>query len=141
MAEFTNSVLQTVAANQNVLFTETPVCGCSGNILHRDGSGIITLKGNTNQCRALYSVKFGGNIQVPTGGTVEPISVAIAIQGEALSSATAIFTPAAVEQFGNVSMAAMVAVPRGCCITVSVENASTQDIQVQNPNLTVSRIA
>lgn len=141
MAEFTGIALQTVAANQNVLFTETPVWGCNCNILHREGSGIVTLRGNTNQCRALYSLTFSGNIEVPTGGTVEPISLAIAIEGEGLASATAIFTPAAVEQFGNVSMSAIVAVPRGCCVTVSVENTSTQTIDVQNANLTVDRIA
>lgn len=141
MAEFTAVTLQTVAANQNVLFTETPVLGCNCNILHREGSGIVTLRGNTNQCRALYRVSFGANIEVPNGGTVTPISVSIAIDGEPLSSATAIFTPAAAEQFGNVKVSAIIAVPRGCCVSVAVENSSTQAIGVQNASLTVDRIA
>lgn len=140
MAEYTYAALQTVAAGQNVLFTETPVCG-SAAIVHREGSGIVTLRGLTNQCRARYKVSFGGNIAVPAGGTVEAISVAIAIEGEPLASATAIVTPAAVEEFGNVFTAVFVEVPRSCCVTVAVENSSTQAINVQNANLIVERVA
>lgn len=141
MAEFTGIALQSVLTNQNVLFTETPVCSNNCNILHRQGSGIVTLKGNTNQCRALYKVSFGGNIAVPTGGTAEAISIAIALEGEALASTTATVTPAAVEEFFNVYTSVFVAVPRGCCMTVAVENISTQTISVQNANLIVERVA
>lgn len=140
MAEFTAALLQTVAAGQNVLFTDTPVCG-SNCIVHRDGSGVVTLRGMTNQCRARYKVSFGGNIAIPTGGTVEAISLAIAIEGEPLASATMIETPAAVEEFSNVFAAVYVEVPRGCCMTVAVENTSTQAILVQNANLIVERVA
>lgn len=140
MAEFTNVTLQSVLTNQNVLFTETPVCSNNCSILHREGSGIVTLKGNTNQCRALYKVSFGGNIAVPTGGTAEAISIAIALEGEALASATATVTPAAVEEFFNVYTSVFVSVPRGCCMTVAVENVSTQTISVQNANLIVERV-
>lgn len=140
MAEFTNVNLQSVLTNQNVLFTETPVCSNNCSILHREGSGIVTLKGNTNQCRALYKVSFGGNIAVPTGGTPGAISVAIALEGEALASATATVTPAAVEEFFNVYTSVFVSVPRGCCMTVAVENVSTQTISVQNANLIVERV-
>lgn len=140
MAEFTGIALQSVLTNQNVLFTETPVCSNNCNIIHREGSGIVTLKGNTNQCRALYKVSFGGNIAVPTGGTAGAISVAIALEGEALASATATVTPAAVEEFFNVYTSVFVAVPKGCCVTVAVENISTQTISVQNANLIVERV-
>ena len=44
---------QTVLANQNVLFTDVVTSG-NFSISHRDGSGLITLRGNTNQCRARY---------------------------------------------------------------------------------------
>lgn len=138
--EITASALQTVALGQNVLFTETPVCG-SPSIQHRAGSGIVTLRGTTNQCKARYKVTFGGNIAVPTGGTVGEISVALAISGEALASATAIVTPAAVEEFFNVFTAVFVEVPKGCCLTVSVRNTSDQAINVQNANLIVERVA
>ena len=131
---------QTVAENQNVLFTDSVTCGnCS--ITHRDGSGIVTLRGTTNQCRARYKVTFGGNIAIPTGGTVEAISLALAIDGEGLGSSTMIVTPAAVEEYFNVFGAMFVDVPKGCCLTASIQNVSTQPILVQNANLIIERVA
>lgn len=140
MAEFTNGLLQLVAVGANVLFNETPVCG-SNCIIHRPGSGIVTLRGMTNQCRALYKVTFGANIAVPTGETVGPVSLAIAVDGEPLASATMIETPAAVEEFANVFSAALISVPRGCCVTIAVENTSDIAVNVQNANLIVERVA
>ncbi len=140
MAEFTGVLPQTVAAGQNVLFTETPVCG-NKYINHRDGSGIVTLRGITNQCRAQYKVSFGANIGVATGGTVGPVSVALSLSGEHLASATAIVTPAAVGDLNNVFVAIYVDVPAGCCVTVAVENTTAQAITVQNANLIAERIA
>lgn len=141
MAEFTNIDLQTVALGQNVVFTETPVCPTKC-ITHREGSGIVRLRGITrNQCRARFLVSFSGNIQIPTGGTVEAISIAIAVDGEPLQSTQMIVTPAAVENLWNVSSRAYVDVPCGCCVTVTVENTSAQAIEVQNANLIVVREA
>ena len=139
MAEYSNIFVQQVEANQNVVFTETPVPG-NNCIVHREGSGIITLRGVTNQCRARYKVVFGGNIAIPTGGTVGAISVAIALEGEALGSATATVTPAAVGDEFNVFAAAFVEVPRGCCATISVKNVNTQTIEVQNANIIIERV-
>ena len=138
--EITAVALQEVAENQNVLFTDTVICG-GPSIVHRGGSGLVTLRGLTNQCRAQYKVTFGGNIAIPTGGTVEEISLALTIDGEPLGSATMIETPAAVEQFSNVFGAVYITVPRGCCLTVGVRNTSAQAINVQNANLIVERIA
>ena len=138
--EITAVALQEVAGNQNVLFTDTVICG-SPSIIHRGGSGLVTLRGLTNQCRAQYKVTFGGNIAIPTGGTVEEISIALTIDGEPLGSTFMIETPAAVEQFSNVFSAVYIAVPRGCCITVGVRNTSAQAINVQNANLIVERVA
>ena len=138
--EITAVALQEVAENQNVLFTDTVICG-GPSIIHRGGSGLVTLRGLTNQCRAQYKVTFGGNIAIPTGGTVEEISLALTIDGEPLGSATMIETPAAVEEFSNVFGAVYIAVPRGCCLTVGVRNTSAQAINVQNANLIVERIA
>ncbi len=140
MAEFTNNALQLVAVGQNVVFNETPVCPTKC-ITHREGSGIVRLKGFTNQCRARYLVSFSGNIEIPTGGTVGAISLAIAIDGEPLQSTQMIVTPAAVLNFFNVSAQVYVDVPCGCCATVSVENTSTQAINVQNANLIITREA
>ncbi len=140
MAEYTNSSIVAVAAGQNVPLTETAVAGKSC-VVHREGAGIVTLRGLTNQCKARYKVSFGGNIAVPTGGTVEAITAALAINGEALSSTTATVTPAAVENYFNIYVAAFVEVPRGCCLTVAARNTSTQTINFANSNLIVERVA
>ena len=140
MAEFTNSNTVTVAAGQNLPLTETavrsPAC-----ISHREGAGVVTLRGLTNQCKARFKVSFGGNIAVPTGGTAGAISVSIAVNGEPLNSATAIVTPAAVGDFFNVFVAVFIEVQRGCCVTVAVENTSTQAIDIANGNLIAERVA
>lgn len=140
MSEFTAAALQIVEAGANVQFTDTPVIG-NACIEHRPNSGIVTLRGMTCQCRALYKVTFGGNIAIPTGEAVGAISLAIAIDGEPLASATMIETPAAVEAFSNVFAAVLVSVPRGCCVTIAVENTSDIPINVQNANLIVDRVA
>ena len=138
--EITANAIQTVAAGANVIFTDTAVCGnCS--IMHREGSGLVTLRGLTDQCRARFRVSFGGNIALPADGTVGPISLAIAINGEPVATTTMISTPAAVEEFNNVFGAIFLDVPRDCCSQVSVRNMSGQDIEIQNANLIVERVA
>ena len=138
--EITANALQTVAENQNVLFTDTVASGnCS--IIHREGSGLTTLRGITNQCRARYKITFGANIAIPTGGTVDAISLAIAINGEPIGTTTMIYTPAAVEEFGNVFSAIFIDVPRDCCLSTSVRNISDQPIEIQNANLIIERVA
>ena len=138
--EITANALQTVATNQNVLFTETAVKGnCS--IVHREGSGLVTLRGITDQCRARFRVTFGANVAIPTGGTVGPITLALAINGEAVGPATAISTPAAVEEFNNVFTSVFLDVPYACCYTITVTNLTATDIEVQNANLIVERVA
>ena len=132
--------LQTVLENQNVLFTDTVVPG-KACTMHRTGSGLVSLKGLTNQCRARFKVSFGANIGLPTGGAVEAISLALAISGEPVAATTMISTPAAVEEFNNVFSSIFLDVPRGCCFSVSVVNTSEQDIDVQNANLIVERVA
>ncbi len=139
--EITNIALQRVESGQNVAFNETPVCP-TRCVTHREGSGIVRLRGAArNQCRARYLASFSGNIQIPTGGTVEAISVAIAVDGEPLQSTQMIVTPAAVENLWNVSAQVYIDVPCDCCVTVAVENTSTQAIEVQNANLIITREA
>lgn len=140
MAEFLGVALQTVEENNNVLFTEDVFCSGRG-ITRRPGSGIVRVSGNGSQGRARYLVAFSGNIQIPTGGTVGEISVAISIDGEALASTQMIVTPAVVENFFNVSAQTYVDVVCGCCATIAVQNTSTQTIEVQNANLIVVRVA
>ena len=138
--EIIANAVQTVQANQNVYFTDTVVSG-NYSIDHRDNSGLVTLRGVTNQCRARFKVSFGGNVAVPTGETVGPISLAIAINGEPVLSSTMIVTPAAVEEYQNVYGAVYIDVSTGCCMNISVQNISTIPIEVQNANLIVERRA
>lgn len=139
--EIIANTAQTVATNQDVLFTNTVICG-NNSMVHRVGSGLVTLRGLTNcQCRARYRVFFSGNIAIPTGGTVGSISLTLALDGEPVSSTSMIVTPAAVNQFNNVASAIFIDVPKGCCEQVSVRNTSTQPIVVQNANLIIERVA
>ncbi|WP_418254348.1 hypothetical protein [Gemmiger formicilis] len=140
MAEFTNANTVSVAAGQNVPLTETAVAG-KGCIVHREGAGIVTLRGLTNQCKARFKVSFGANVAIPTGGTVGAITAALAINGEPLNSATATVTPAAVENYFNIYVSAFVEVPRGCCVTVAAENTSTQAVMLANANFIVERVS
>ena len=138
--EIIANALQTVQANQNVIFTDTAVCG-SNSIIHREGSGLVSLRGLTNQCRARFKVFFSGNVAIPTGGTVGPITLAISIDGEAIGSTTMISTPAAVEVFNNIATAIYLNIPCNCCSQVSVKNIGTEAIEVQNANLIIERVA
>lgn len=138
--EITAVTLQTVEANQNIQFSDVAVRG-SCSIIHREGSGLVTLRGLTDQCRARYRVTFGANVALPDGAAVAPITVAISINGEAIGSATMITTPAATESFDNISASVFINVPSGCCYTISVKNLSTGAIEVTNANLIAERVA
>ena len=149
MAEYVYNPIQLVQPNQNVLLMDSIHCN-RGYVIHRNGSGILTLRGavSGNGCFARYQVTFNGNIAVPEDGTVGPIAIALAIDGEPIQTSRAIVTPAAVDEYFNATSTAIITVPRGCCFTVSVENASfgataadpATAINVQNANLTVTRI-
>lgn len=145
MAEFTYNPIQVVNANQPVILNDSIPCN-KGYVYHRDESGLVTLRGIVNNpaaCFARYQVTFNANIAVPEGGTAGPISVALSISGEPILTSRAIVTPAAVGDYFNVTSTAIITVPKGCCFNVSVENVSDSGdpINVQNANLTVSRIA
>lgn len=151
MAEFVSNPIQLVQPNQNVLLDVSIPCN-KGYVLHRAGAGIVTLRGKVNNpccCFARYQVTFNANIAVPEDGTVGAIAVALAIDGEPIQTSRAIVTPAAVDEYFNVTSTAIIDVPAGCCYTVAVENVSEgataadtpTAINVQNANLTVSRIA
>lgn len=152
MAEYLNNDIQVVQPNQPVLLRTSIGCP-NGYVYHRPESGILTLRGivkNSCACFARYQVTFNGNIAVPEGGTAGPISVALAIDGEPVLTSRAIVTPAAVDEYFNATSTAIITVPRGCCFNVSIENTSESAtpattpapaINVQNANLTVTRIA
>ena len=138
--EIVANALQTVASNQNVVFTDSMTKG-SCSIIHSLGSGLVTVRGITSQCRARFRASFNANVAIPAGGTVGQISLAISINGEAIGPSTMLSTPAAVEEFNNISSSVYLDVPNGCCYTVSVKNLSESDVGVQNANLIIERVA
>lgn len=141
-AEYSFVPVQTVDVDENVTFMDGDRSCRKGFVQHRSGSGIFFLKGSNNCCKAMYRVTFNANIAIADGGTVEPISVALTINGEALGNATAIVTPAAIGDFFNVSVTTFIDIPCGCCVTVSVENTSdTTAIDVTNANIIFDRVA
>ena len=151
MAEFAYNPVQLVDPGQNVLFDTVIPCN-KGYVYHRNQSGIVILRGivnNPTACFARYQVTFNGNVALPEGATVGPVSVSLAIDGEPIQTSKAIVTPAAVGDYFNVTSTAIITVPKGCCFSVAVENTSSPaaaggtapGINVQNANLTVSRIS
>lgn len=140
--EYSFVPVQTVDVDENVTFMDGDRSCRKGFVQHRSGSGIFFLKGSNNCCKAMYRVTFNANIAIADGGTVEPISVALTINGEALGNATAIVTPAAIGDFFNVSVTTFIDIPCGCCVTVSVENTSdTTAIDITNANIIFDRVA
>ncbi len=150
MAEYLANQTQNVSLDNPIIFTASIPC-TRGNVYHEDGTGIFILRGNTCNCFARYQVTFNGNIAIPTGGEVTPISVALTVNGEPRLTSRAIFTPGAVEEYGNVTSTAIITVPKGCCFSVAVRyiDATTDDpattptpvIKVQNANIVIDRIA
>ena len=150
MAEYLANAVQNVALNAPIIFTASLPCP-RGYVYHEDETGNFILRGITNNCFARYQITFNGNIAIPEGGEVTPIAVAITVNGEPRLTSRAIVTPAAVDEYFNVTSTAIITVPKGCCFSVGVEyvDATTDDatvvptplIQVQNANMTVNRIA
>ena len=150
--EFLYNDIQEVSLNSTVLFRASIPC-TRGLIYHEEDTGNFILKGRVNnQCAqfAHYQVTFNGNIALPEGATVTPIAIALNINGEPRLTSRAIFTPAAVEEFGNVTATAIIKVPRGCCFSLGVDSVPASAdptvtpapvIEVQNANLTIARIA
>lgn len=149
MAEYLANAVQEVALNAPAVFSASIPCN-KGFVYHEDETGIFILRGVTPNCFARYRVTFNGNIAVPEGGTAGPIAVALAVNGEPRLTSRAIVTPAAAEEYFNVTSTALITVPRGCCFSLSVESvpASTDPtvtpapvIDLQNANLVIDRVA
>lgn len=150
MAEYLAVAEQSVVLNSAIVFTASIPCN-KGYVYHEDETGIFILRGVTNNCFARYQITYNGNIAVPDGGDLTPIAVAISVNGETRPSSIAIFTPQAVDEFGNVTSTAIVTVPKGCCFSVAVRyvDATSADpattptpvIDVVNSNLVINRIA
>lgn len=149
MAEYAYNAVQNVSLNQPLIFDASIPCN-RGYVYHDDETGNFILRGCTPNCFARYQVTYNGNIAIPTGGAVAPIALAISVNGDTRPTSRAIFTPAAVETYGNVTSTAMITVPKGCCFNISVRYVAADEdpattptpaIAVQNSNLVITRVA
>lgn len=130
MAEFTRVESQTVAANANVIFNATAVpCGC-GKIVHRDGSGLFTLKGKHR-----YYISFDANISGATADTA--VELSITDNGEAIPGARMIVTPSAANALNNVSKTIEFPIITCCCHNISVKNTGAATVTVQDANIVI----
>lgn len=151
MAEYiTRDSVETVTLNSPIPFGDSIPCK-KGYVIHNNNTGIFILRGITQNCFARYNVEFTGNIAIPEGGAVTPIATAVVVSGESREGSRSISTPAAVDEYGNVTSRATIDVPRGCCFTVAVEYvngivndpaaAPTPIINVIDGSLSISRTA
>lgn len=149
MAEYGYNAVQLVSLNQPLIFSASIPC-TRGYVYHEDETGNFILKGATPNCFARYRVTYNGNVAVPTGGAVTPIAVSISVNGDSRPTSRAIFVPAAVDTYGNVTSTAFITVPKGCCFNLSVRYVAADEdpatvptpvIEVQNSNLVITRVA
>lgn len=154
MAEYlTRDAVETVSLNQAIPFIDAIPCN-KGYVFHQNGTGVLILRGIVNNscgCFARYNVEFTGNVAVVEEGELTPIATAIVVNGEERVGSRSIFTPADVDEYGNVTSRATVDVPKGCCFTVAVEYVSgvvddptivpTPLINVIDGSLSVTRVA
>lgn len=147
MAEYSANAVQTIPAGGSAVFTTTDIPCRMGLVMHMDDTPSFLLNGkNSYRCNcgcgnsfAEYKVDFGANIAVATGGTAEAISVAISVDGTTVPASTMIVTPAADEEYFNISRRITVPIFSNCCQTLTITNTSTQPILMQNAVLIIER--
>ena len=144
MAEYRYNQAQEIAANGTAIFSNDFFPCNKGLIVHQNDSGLFQVRGIVNNPCAEYGrlkITFGANIAVPTGGTIEPISVAITVNGVTEPATTMIVTPAAVDEYSNISREVEIPIPRGCCQNVAITNTSSQAISMSNAIIDLNRIS
>lgn len=149
MAEYlTRDSVESVALNTAIPFLDSIPCS-NGCVIHQNGSGIFILRGRGNNF-SRYEIEFTGNISIPTAGTVTPIATSIVVNGESQQGSRTIYSPAAADEYGNVTSRTIIDVPSCCCFTVSVEYTSgitdgtttpTPSINVIDGSISIKRIA
>lgn len=137
MAEFTSTIQQVAAGQNAVLDTDVIRSRC---VSHRTGSGLICVDNSGCDCKpARYKVFVKANISIPTGGTVGPISLGIALNGEIVQSSIATVTPAAAGDEFSVATEEIINAGK-CPVNIAVRNPNTQTIEISNLVVIVERI-
>lgn len=138
------AVQQTVQPNQPVIFLDGP-CPCNQGLIYKRTGGTFLLASDAPNngcscgcgCRRIYTtnypVSFHGNIQVPEGGTVEQISLALSVDGVIDPESVMLYNPTEAEVPGNVGTGIIIPVPNLCgCESVALINTSPQEITLLN---------
>ena len=137
MAEFTSTIQQVAAGQNAVLDVDVIKSRC---VSHRTGSGLICVDNSGCDCKpARYKVFVKANISIPTGGTVAPISLGIAMNGEIVQSSIATVTPAATGDEFSVATEEIINAGK-CPVNIAVRNPNTQTIQVADLVVIVERV-
>lgn len=137
MAEFTSTIQQVAAGQNAVLDVDVIKSRC---VSHRTGSGLICVDNSGCDCKpARYKVFVKANISIPTGGTVGPISLGIALNGEIVQSSIATVTPAAAGDEFSVATEEIVNAGK-CPVNIAVRNPNTETIQISDLTVIVERI-
>ena len=137
MAEFTSTIQQVAAGQNAVLDVDVIKSRC---VSHRTGSGLICVDNSGCDCKpARYKVFVKANISIPTGGTVGPISLGIALNGEIVQSSIATVTPAAAGDEFSVATEEIINAGK-CPVNIAVRNPNTQTIQISDLTVIVERI-
>ena len=139
---------QNLAPNQPAVFLNSP-CPCSEGLFFKKSGSVFLLASNAPTqnrcscgcgCRRIYETKYEvevhANIEIPTGGTVEEIQLALAVDGVIAPESLMSVTPAAVEVADNVGTSIIVPViSLSGCDSVALVNASTQNITINNASI------
>lgn len=137
MAEFTSTIQQVSAGQNAVLDVDVIKSRC---VSHRTGSGLICVDNSGCDCKpARYKVFVKANISIPTGGTVGPISLGIALNGEIVQSSIATVTPAATGDEFSVATEEIINAGK-CPVNIAVRNPNTETIQISDLVVIVERI-
>jgi len=143
MAEYVTTTDQNVALNGVIPFNSVSIPCNTGSVVPI-APGILNLKGNTPNRFARYEVTLQANVEVPEGGAVTAVALAITVNGVAVPESVAIFTPQAVDEYGHIHTTAVITVPCGCCITISgtyVDGTEDDAAVTPTPSITVRRNA
>lgn len=138
-AEYRTSADQTIPAGGSVVFDLAPVPCRRGLIYHSQGDPQFrlaspALMGVRRSCccrmpMANYNVAFHGNIAVPEEGTVEQISLQLALDGFGNPGSLMLADPTDTELFSNVGTDIVVEVPWICrCSSVAVINPGDEPL-------------
>lgn len=132
----------TVTFNLEVAHTGCDENGCRGAEYHRQGSGVVRLRGRNNRCnqKSIFDLSFNGNVTSGTAGT--EVQLAMAIDGTPLAETTMIETIGTADSYQNLGARTYLSVCPGEDVTLTVVNTGSTALTLDaNAALTARRVA